>query len=81
MEDPRSGFCERDSYGYDDDGLLYHINRENGKEYKAMVIPKTLIKTILQETHDHIGYFGIWKTYSLVKETAIGLNDKTHTGP
>ena len=33
MEDPRSRFHERDSYGYDDDGLLYHINRENGKEY------------------------------------------------
>ena len=40
LEDPRSRFHERDSYGYDDAGLLYHINRENGKEYKAMVLPK-----------------------------------------
>ena len=47
LEDPRSRFHERDSYGYDDTGLLYHINRENGKEYKATAIPKTLIKTIL----------------------------------
>ena len=31
MEDPRSRFHERDSFGYDDIGLLYHINRENGK--------------------------------------------------
>ena len=54
MEDPSSGFHERDSYGYDDTGLLYHINRENGKEYKATVIPKTLFKTVLQEMHDHL---------------------------
>ena len=54
-------------YVYDDDGLLYHINRENGREYKATVVPKTLIKTILQEMHDHFGHFGIKKTYSLTK--------------
>ena len=40
---------------------------ENGKEYKAMVIPKTLIKTILQEMHDYFSHFGIGKTYSLIK--------------
>ena len=34
MEDPKSRFNERDSYGYDSIGLLYHINKENGKEYK-----------------------------------------------
>ena len=67
VEDPRSRFHEKDSYGYDDDSLLYHINGESCKEYKAMVIPKTLIKTILQEMHDHFGYFGIGKTYSLIK--------------
>ena len=33
LEDPRSRFHERDPYGYDDKGLLYHIDRENGKEY------------------------------------------------
>ena len=67
MEDPRSRFHERDSHGYDDTGLLYHINREKGKEYKATVTPKTLIKTVLQEMHDHLGHFGIGKTYSLIK--------------
>ena len=67
MEDPRSRFHERDSYGYDDTGLLYNINWENGKEYKTMVIPKTLIKTVLQEMHDHFGHFGIGKTYCLIK--------------
>ena len=67
MEDPGSRFHERDSYGYDDNGLLYYINRENSKEYKATVVPKTLIKTVLQEMHDHFGHFGIRKTYSLIK--------------
>ena len=67
LEDPRSRFHERDSYRYDDTGLLYHINRENGKEYKAMVIPKTLIKTIIQEMHEHLGHFGIRKIYLLIK--------------
>ena len=62
MEDPRSRFHERDSYGYDDTGLLYHINRENDKECKAMVIPKTLIKTVLQEMHNHFDHFSIGKT-------------------
>ena len=57
LGDARSRFHERDSYGYDDIGLLYHINRENGKEYKAMVIPKTQIKTTTQEMHDHSGHF------------------------
>ena len=67
MEDPRSRCHERDSYGSDDTGLLYHINRENGKEYKATVIPRSLIKTLLQEMHNHFGHFGIEKTYSMIK--------------
>ena len=67
MADPRNMFCERDSYGYDDVGLLYHINRENGKEYKATVIPRTLIKTVLHKIHNHFGHFGIGKSYSLIK--------------
>ena len=67
MADPKSRFNERDSYGYDDSGLLYHLNRENGKEFKATVVPKSLIKTVLQEMHDHFGHFGIGKTYFLVK--------------
>ena len=47
IQDPRSRFHERNSYGYDDTGLLYHINQENSREYKAIVIVKTLIKTVL----------------------------------
>ena len=67
MEDPRSRFHKRDSYRYDDTGLLYHINWGNGKEYQATVIPKTLIKTILLEMHNYFGHFGIGKTYSLIE--------------
>ena len=62
MKDPRSKFHERDSYGYTNDGFLYHINRENGKEYKATVVTKVLIKTVLKEMHDHFGHFGVGKT-------------------
>ena len=64
IADPKSRLHERDSYGYDDKRILYHINRENGREYKATVVPKILVKTVLKEMHDH---FGIGKTYSLVK--------------
>ena len=67
LKDPRSRFHERDSYGYDAKGSLYHINREGGKEYKATVIPKELVKTVLKELHDHFGHLGIAKTYSLIK--------------
>ena len=67
LEDPKSKFHERDSYGYTDDGLLYHISRENGKEYKATVVPKVLIDTVLKEMHDHFGHFGVGKTYALIK--------------
>ena len=67
MADPKSGLNERDSYVYDYRGLLYHFNRENGKEFKATVVPKSLIKRVLQEMHDHFGHFEIGKTYSLVK--------------
>ena len=63
MEDPKSRFNERDSYCYDSTGLLYHINKENGKELKATIAPE-VIKTVLQEMHDH---FGTGKTHSLIK--------------
>ena len=67
MSDPKNRFKQRDSYGYDDSGLLYHLNRENGKEFKATVAPKSLIKIVLQEMLDHFGHFGICKTCSHVK--------------
>ena len=67
LKDPKSKFHERDSYGYTDDGLLYHISRENGKQYKATVLPKVLIKTVLKEWRDHFCHFGVGKTYALIK--------------
>ena len=71
IADPKSRFNERDLYGYDDKGILYHINRENGKEYKATAVPTVLIQTVLKEMHDHFGHFGIGKTYSLIKEILL----------
>ena len=47
MEDPKSRFNKRDLYGYDSTDLLYHINKENGKEYNATIVAKVLIKTVL----------------------------------
>ena len=67
MEDLKSRFNERDSYGYDNTGLLYHINKENGREYKATIVPNVLIQTVLKKMHDHFGHLGIGKTYSMIK--------------
>ena len=67
LEDPKSKFHERDSYGYTNHGLLYHISRENGKEYKSTVVPKVLITKVLKEMHDHFCNFGVGKTYALIK--------------
>ena len=70
MEDPKSRFNERDSYGYDNTGLLYHINKEIGKEYKATIVPKVLIKTVLQEMHPILA---LAKHILLLRGTTIGL--------
>ena len=66
MSDPSSKFPGKDRYSYDKE-LLLHTNRDNGKEYKAVVVPKILIPTILKEIHDRLGHFGVSKTYSLIK--------------
>ena len=65
MADPKSRFNERDSYGYDDSGVLYHLNRENGKEFKATDVQKSLIKTVLQEMHDYFGHFELARVIHL----------------
>ena len=65
-EDPKNTFNERNSYIYDSTDLLYHINKDNDKDFKA-IVSKVLIKTLLQEMHDHFGHFGIGKMYSQIK--------------
>ena len=45
----------------------YHINRDIDKEYKAVLVPKQLVPTILKEMHDRCGHLGMEKTYSLIK--------------
>ena len=66
MEDPKSRFYGRDSYGYDDTDILYHVNRENGREYKATVLPKILVKTVLQEMHDH--FWTLWYRQNILPD-------------
>ena len=65
MKDPKGKFPGRDKYALDN-GLLYHKNLDNGKEYKAIVVPKVLGSTVPKEMHDKFGHFGIGKTYSLI---------------
>ena len=66
MNDPSNKFPGIHRYSYDKE-LLVHTNLDNGKEYKAVVVPKVLIPTILKEMHDRLGHFGVSKTYSLIK--------------
>ena len=46
--------------------LASYINKENGKEYKATIVPKVLVKTVVQEMHGHFGHYllGTWESYS-----------------
>ena len=66
MSDSNNKFPGKDRYSFDNE-LLCHTNLDNGKEYKAIVVPKSLIPTVLKEMHDKFGHFGIAKTYSLIK--------------
>ena len=66
MKNKDSKCPDADKYA-EEEGLLYHINQENGKEYKAVVVPKALVPTVLKEMHDRFGHFGIGKRYSLIK--------------
>ena len=49
--------------------LAYYITLINkiGKNTKPIIVPKVLIKTVLQEMHDHFGHFGIGKIYYLIE--------------
>ena len=44
MADAKGRFSERYSYGYDDSGLLYHLNRENGIKKKPQLYQRALSK-------------------------------------
>ena len=58
MEDPNCKFPERNRYCYENE-LLCYKTLDMGKEYKAVVVPKSLIPTVLEEMHDRFGHFGI----------------------
>ena len=47
MKNKYSKFPDRDNYAKQE-GLLYHINQENGKEYKAVVVPKAFVPPVLK---------------------------------
>ena len=66
MKDPNSKFPDRNRYCFENE-LLCYKTLDMGKEYKVVVVPKSLVPTILKEMHDRFGHFGIGKTYSLIK--------------
>ena len=71
MKGKSSIFPERDRYK-EEKKISYHTNIENGKEYKAVVVPKHLVPSVLKEMHDRLCHFGIGKTYSLIKRYYFG---------
>ena len=48
-------------------GLLYKHVMDAGKQFLALVIPKSWKFTILVEAHDKLGYQGNNRTYFLIK--------------
>ena len=68
LADPKSTFgLVRDSYGLEENGLLHRKVVDKGVEYKATVVPKVLVPTVMKEMHDHFGHFGVGKTYAWIK--------------
>ena len=51
MEDPNSKFPGTNKYCYENE-LLCYKSLDMGKEYKAVVVPKSLIPTVLKEMHN-----------------------------
>ena len=66
LTDPKSKLPERHRYCYED-GLLCYKTLDMGKEYKAVVVPKALVPTVLKEMHERLAHFGTGKSYSLIK--------------
>ena len=48
-------------------GLLYKHVSDTGKQFLALVIPKSWKFTILMEAHDKLGHQGNNRTYCLIK--------------
>ena len=49
----------------------HYLNRENGKEFKATDVPKSLIKTVLQKMHDQ--FWSLWNWQDLFTHKEILL--------
>ena len=48
-------------------GLLYKHVMDSGKQFLALIIPKSLKYTVLVEAHDKLGHQGNSHTYCLIK--------------
>ena len=47
--------------------ILYPAHKENGKEYKAVLVPKQLTVTLQKEIYDRFSHCGIDKIYHQIK--------------
>ena len=60
-------------------GLLYKHIMDSGKQFLALVIPKSWKYTVLVEAHDKLGHQGNSQTYSLIKrQILLEGNEKRH---
>ena len=53
-------------------GLLYKHIIDSGKQFLALIIPKSWKYTVLVETHDKLGHQGNSCTYCLIKNNITG---------
>ena len=58
--------CETDLFTHVK-GLLYKHVMDSGKQFLALIIPKSWIYTVLVEAHDKLGHQGNSHTYCLIK--------------
>ena len=67
LQKPNGKLPNKERYFLDND-LLCYKTLDMGKEHNAVVVPATLIPTVLKEMHNKFGHFGVQKTYSLIKK-------------
>ena len=56
-----------ENYSLDSHGALYRKMKDIGKEFRALIVPKTTHKYILYESHNSLGHNGITRLHKLLK--------------
>ena len=50
-------------------GILYKKLEKCGKEFSALIVPKTIKKYVLHESHNKVGHNGTAKLYQFLKRS------------